>query len=140
MPECSCQSCSGGMPEYLYIYIHIYFNFFLTILLKGSARDCCGSCPLRLHCCHHMHCLCSNKYLNRAINISNHIHPNKKSTTIRGMRQPHRARAAPCSAPLAPTQPALPWLYFPPAFNRHLATSNIHGHTSSYFPNKQKHL
>lgn len=88
-----------------------------------------------------LRCLCSDEYLNRAINISEHIHPDEKSTSTREMRQPRRARAgaAPSSAPPAPTPPALPRPAFPPALNRHPRASNIHECSSGYFPNKQKH-
>lgn len=44
-------------------------------------------------------CLCSDEYLNRAINISEHIHPDEKSIRIRERTQTCRAMAAPCSAP-----------------------------------------
>lgn len=30
----------------------IFFKYIFIILLKGSARDCCSFCPLRLCCCH----------------------------------------------------------------------------------------
>lgn len=53
-------------------------------------------------------CLCSDEYLNRAINISEHIHPDEKSTSVRERRRPRRAGTAPCSAPPAPTPPACP--------------------------------
>lgn len=86
-----------------------------------------------------LQCLCSNEYLNKAINISEHIHPNEKSTNTGETRQPHRVSAAPCSAPLAPTPTALPWTSFPPALKRHSRVSNIHEQSSGYFPNKQKH-
>lgn len=83
MPECSCQSCSGGMPDFFFFNIYFY---------RITERKCQGLLwPLSLEAPllpSRLHCLCSNEYLNRAINISKCIHPNKKSTTIREMRQP----------------------------------------------------
>lgn len=50
-----------------------------------------------------LRCLCSDEYLKRAINISEHIHPDEKSIRIREETQTRRAMAAPCSAPPALT-------------------------------------
>lgn len=78
-------------------------------------------------------CLCSDEYLNRAINISEHIHPNEKSTSI---REKTTTQGQGCSlfCPSGSHNACSPF-----ALNKHLRASNTHEHSSSYFANKQKH-
>lgn len=96
------------MPDYFFL------NIFLSYYWREMPGTTAAPIPWGSAAAIRLRCLCSDEYLNRAINISEHIHPDEKSTRIRETRQPRRAGAAPCSAPPAPALPALPQPSFPP--------------------------
>lgn len=119
------------MPDYIFFF----FNIFLSYYWKEMPGTAAAPVPWGSAAAIRLRCLCSDEYLNRAINISEHIHPDEKSTSIRETRRPRRARAAPCSAPLAPALPALPR----PSSPQKAPESLKYSWGSCYFPNKQEH-